>query len=190
MQKQTKAYLFAITAILFWSTIATAFKTALAGMSFANLLLVSTFTSVVALLAILIIQNTFFSTITANIKQYASSAILGFLNPFLYYMILLKAYSLLPAQIAQPLNYTWPVMLVLLSIPILKQKISNKAPKEHVINAENSDKLNEMENNLQNDNLLEREAFLSEKSKYPPPIYKNSFYNNKSDIFNFYKTLN
>jgi len=62
MQKQTKAYLFAITAILFWSTVATAFKTALAGMTFANLLLVSTFISVVVLLAILIIQNTFIST--------------------------------------------------------------------------------------------------------------------------------
>jgi len=127
MQKQTKAYLFAITAILFWSTVATAFKTALAGMTFANLLLVSTFISVVVLLAILIIQNTFISTITSNIKQYANSAILGFLNPFLYYMILLKAYSLLPAQIAQPLNYTWPVVLVILSAPFLGQKISVKA---------------------------------------------------------------
>jgi drug/metabolite transporter (DMT)-like permease len=38
-------------------------------------------------------------------------------------MILLKAYSVLPAQIAGPLNYTWPVMLVLLSVPFLHQKI-------------------------------------------------------------------
>jgi len=30
---------------------------------------------------------------------------------------------LLPAQIAQPLNYTWPVMLVLLSVPFLHQKL-------------------------------------------------------------------
>jgi drug/metabolite transporter (DMT)-like permease len=51
------------------------------------------------------------------------SAFGGFLNPFLYYMVLLKAYSILPAQIAQPLNYTWPVVLVLLSVPFLKQKL-------------------------------------------------------------------
>lgn len=127
MQHQTKAYIFAITAILFWSTIATAFKTALKGMSFANLLLISTLTSAIVLLFLLLIRNNFNNSINVSIKQYANSAILGFLNPFLYYMILLKAYSLLPAQIAQPLNYTWPVVLVILSAPFLGQKISFKA---------------------------------------------------------------
>jgi drug/metabolite transporter (DMT)-like permease len=52
---------------------------------------------------------------------------LGILNPFLYYVILFKAYSILPAQEAMTLNYTWPVMLILLSIPILKQKLSLKS---------------------------------------------------------------
>jgi drug/metabolite transporter (DMT)-like permease len=41
----------------------------------------------------------------------------------LYYVVLLKAYSILPAQQAQPLNFVWPLTLVLLSVPILKQKI-------------------------------------------------------------------
>jgi drug/metabolite transporter (DMT)-like permease len=50
------------------------------------------------------------------------SAALGFLNPFLYYTVLLNAYDRLPAQEAQALNYIWVVMLVILSIPILKQK--------------------------------------------------------------------
>jgi drug/metabolite transporter (DMT)-like permease len=51
----------------------------------------------------------------------------GFLNPFLYYLILFKAYSILPAQIAQALNYTWPIILVLLSIPFLGQKLKLKS---------------------------------------------------------------
>ena len=51
------------------------------------------------------------------------SAFLGFLNPFLYYVVLFKAYSLLRAQEAQPLNFVWPLVLVLLSVPILRQKI-------------------------------------------------------------------
>jgi drug/metabolite transporter (DMT)-like permease len=37
---------------------------------------------------------------------------------------LLKAYDLLPAQEAGTLNYIWPLVLVLLSIPVLKQRIS------------------------------------------------------------------
>jgi hypothetical protein len=45
MQNQKKAYFFAISAVLLWSTVATAFKTALTGMSFTNLLFISTLTS-------------------------------------------------------------------------------------------------------------------------------------------------
>jgi len=55
------------------------------------------------------------------------SAILGLINPFLYYLILLKAYQLLPAQVAQPLNMIWPIILVFLSVPILGQKIERKS---------------------------------------------------------------
>jgi drug/metabolite transporter (DMT)-like permease len=57
-------------------------------------------------------------------NDYLRSALLGFLNPFLYYIILFKAYSILPAQEALSLNYLWAITLTLLSIPILKQKIS------------------------------------------------------------------
>jgi drug/metabolite transporter (DMT)-like permease len=51
------------------------------------------------------------------------SAFLGLLNPFLYYLVLFKAYSILTAQEALTLNFAWPIMLVLLSIRLLKQKI-------------------------------------------------------------------
>jgi drug/metabolite transporter (DMT)-like permease len=59
-------------------------------------------------------------------EDVARSAFLGFLNPFLYYTVLFKAYSILPAQQAQPLNFVWPLTLVLLSIPILRQKIKKR----------------------------------------------------------------
>lgn len=62
-----------------------------------------------------------------NKRDYIRSAGLGFLNPFLYYLVLLKAYSILPAQFALSLNYIWPITLVLLSIPLLKQKIGWKS---------------------------------------------------------------
>eukprot|EP00831_Metopus_contortus_P078701 TRINITY_DN7668_c0_g1_i1.p2 TRINITY_DN7668_c0_g1~~TRINITY_DN7668_c0_g1_i1.p2 ORF type:complete len:273 (-),score=52.07 TRINITY_DN7668_c0_g1_i1:259-1077(-) len=59
-------------------------------------------------------------------KETTRCALLGILNPFLYYMILFKAYDLLPAQEAQPINYTWAVTLSLLSVPLLGQKMSMK----------------------------------------------------------------
>lgn len=48
---------------------------------------------------------------------------MGALNPLIYYLVLFKAYSLLPAQIAQPINMVWPIVLALLSVPFLNQKI-------------------------------------------------------------------
>ncbi len=50
--------------------------------------------------------------------------ILGSINPFLYYLVLFKAYDLLPAQEAQAINYTWALMLAFLSVPLLKQKLT------------------------------------------------------------------
>ena len=50
-------------------------------------------------------------------------SLMGFLNPFLYYIVLFKSYSLLPAQIAQPLNYSWGIVLVVFSAIFLGQKI-------------------------------------------------------------------
>ena len=123
MKSQNKAYTLALTAILFWSTIASAFKLTLRYLDFLQLILFSSAVSIVILFVFLIIQGKISRLKELTRKDYLNSAFLGFLNPFLYYVVLLKAYSLLPAQEAGTLNYTWPVMLVLLSIPLLKQKI-------------------------------------------------------------------
>ena len=37
--------------------------------------------------------------------------------------MLFEAYDRLPAQEAQPLNYTWPIVVVILSVPLLKQPV-------------------------------------------------------------------
>ena len=123
MKNQNKAYFFALSAILFWSTIASAFKLTLRYLDFLQLILFASVISLTILFIFLVIQGKISLLKQLTLKQYLNSAFLGFLNPFLYYVILLKAYSILPAQEAGTLNYTWPVMLVLLSIPLLKQKI-------------------------------------------------------------------
>jgi len=121
--KQRSIYLLALSAILLWSTSGTAFKLALRGMHFIQLLFIASTVAWIALLPVILIRKQFYGLLNNTAGMWLRSAIGGFLNPFLYYMILLKAYSVLPAQIAGPLNYTWPVMLVLLSVPFLHQKI-------------------------------------------------------------------
>lgn len=127
MERQKQAYLYAVTAVLFWSTMASAFKVSLRYLDFLGLLFFSSIASVLILFLILVVQNKLNLFKEYSGKDYLRSVALGFLNPFLYYVVLFKAYSLLPAQEAQPLNYTWSIVLVLLSIPILRQKIGFKS---------------------------------------------------------------
>jgi drug/metabolite transporter (DMT)-like permease len=127
MEKQKQAYIYAILVVLIWSTVASAFKVSLRYLDFLRLLFFACIASVTILFIILLVQNKIRLLREFSGRDYLRSAVLGFLNPFLYYIVLFKAYSLLPAQEAQPLNYTWPIMLVLLSIPLLKQKIKLKS---------------------------------------------------------------
>ncbi|RLC47073.1 MAG: EamA/RhaT family transporter [Candidatus Cloacimonadota bacterium] len=123
MEKQKRAYIYAIISILFWSTAASAFKISLKYLDSLQLLFFASITSILALFVILLVQNKLNLLKNYSKQDYLHSALLGFLNPFLYYVVLFRAYSILPAQEAITLNYTWPIMLILLSIPILKQRI-------------------------------------------------------------------
>lgn len=123
MTNQNRSYLFAISAILLWSTVGTAFKITLRHLNYAQLLFFSSLVSVIILGIFISVNGQFRLIRQTSKKQLGYSALLGFLNPFAYYLILFKAYSLLKAQEAVALNYIWPMMLVLLSVPVLKQKI-------------------------------------------------------------------
>ena len=126
MEKQKKAYLCAVVAVLFWATSASAFKISLRYVDVLSLLFYASITSTAAFFAYLLFSKNLYQFKALSKNDYLYSALLGFLNPFLYYTVLFKAYSLLPAQEAQPLNFIWPIMLVLLSMPLLGQKIGAK----------------------------------------------------------------
>lgn len=123
MVKQRKAYFCAIAAVLLWSTVASAFKISLRFSDVLPLLFYASIVSTIFLFCSLSFLKKLSSLRALSKKDYFHSALLGFLNPFLYYLVLFKAYSILPAQQALALNFTWPIMLVLLSIPLLSQKI-------------------------------------------------------------------
>ncbi len=127
MSKARQPYLYALLAILFWSTVPTAFKIGLNELDILPMLTVAALTSAAVLFIILIASGKTGLLAVTGPKELAASAFLGLINPFVYYLILLKAYSLLPAQVAQPLNMVWPIILVFLSVPILGQKIKSRS---------------------------------------------------------------
>jgi drug/metabolite transporter (DMT)-like permease len=118
------AYLFALAAVLFWSTMSSAFKLTLGYIDTYQLLFWASLFGFLALFIINLAGKHRLRFQELTLKNWISSAVMGFFNPFLYYIVLFKAYDLLEAQIAGTLNYVWPITLVLLSIPLLKQKIS------------------------------------------------------------------
>lgn len=124
MQQQSKAYTFTIAAVFFWGTAASAFKIALQDVTPFILLFYSSLISTLALLVILTVQGKIGTLRTLPPRSWAMAALLGFINPFSYYIVLFKAYNLLPGQIAMSINYGWPLALTLLSVPILKQSLS------------------------------------------------------------------
>lgn len=124
MSLQTKAYLLAGMAVLFWSTVATSFKLALRGYDFIQLIFYASVVTVILLFLVLLAQRKTHLIFRQTRKQWMYSLLMGAFNPLLYYLVLFKAYSLLPAQVAQPLNMIWPITLALLSVPLLGQKIS------------------------------------------------------------------
>lgn len=127
MSNQQKATLLALIAVLFWSTIGSAFKLTLQHIDFLNILLYASFVSLLLFFIILAIQGKLSYLMRIEKKDILHSALLGLLNPFLFYVTVLKAYDILLAQEAVVLNYVWPITLTLLSIPLLKQRISWKS---------------------------------------------------------------
>lgn len=115
---------YGLVAVLLWSTVATAFKLSLEHLSPSNLLLYASVVSALFLMSIVVYEKKL-----SHLKKYFqthffSICLYALLNPFLYYLVLFKAYELLPAQQAQPINFTWALMIAYLSIPILGHKLS------------------------------------------------------------------
>jgi len=123
MDKTRLSYIYAGLAVLFWATVPTAFKISLGEMGILPMLTIASVTSTAVLFIVSLAQKKTGLIKLSCKKDFASSALLGLINPTIYYLILLKAYSLLPGQVAQPLNMIWPIILVFLSVPILGQKI-------------------------------------------------------------------
>lgn len=120
--QERKALMFALCAVLMWSTVATGFKLGLEHLLPLQLLLVGTFISWVLFGISASVCNTY----KISLRELPTIIVLGIINPFAYYLVLFGSYSRLPAQIAQPINITWAIVFALLAVPILKQKITRQ----------------------------------------------------------------
>lgn len=123
MNMARSSYAYALAAVLLWSTVASAFKLSLRYEGPLTLLFYSSTVSLLFLFFVLLFRGKLGFLKALSCADYLRYALLGFLNPFFYYIVLFKAYDMLPAQEAQPLNYTWQIVLSVFSVFILKQRL-------------------------------------------------------------------
>ena len=125
-RNNTRAIIYACIAVLSWSTVATAFKIALTHLTHFEMLLIASCTSLLIFALLLTFQKKWKLLSALPARQWGYFALLGLLNPVAYYLVLFKAYDLLPAQVAQPINYAWPIVLLILLALFARQPIPPK----------------------------------------------------------------
>lgn len=118
---QKTAYIYALASVLAWSTVSSAFKLTLKHLTPLGLLLFSALSATVFLAGVNLAQGGFRAEGNAR-RDWLRSLPAGLLNPYVYYLMLFVAYDRLRAQEAQVLNYTWAIVLSLLSVLILKER--------------------------------------------------------------------
>lgn len=113
---EKKGLLMAGLAVLAWSTVAAAFKISLRFFSAVQLLWVVSAVSTLVL-GTLLLWKILFAGKRYGLDRFVllRSALLGFLNPFIYYLLVFASYERLLAQVAQPLNQIWGILLAVIS---------------------------------------------------------------------------
>lgn len=121
MNQDRQAILFGLGAVALWSTVATAFKVALAWMSPLELMWIAALVSWALMGALVIRQG---NIATALRRGWKTAAWAGLMNPVAYYLVLFAAYDRLPGQEAMALNYTWALAMAFLAVPLLGQRLT------------------------------------------------------------------
>ena len=114
MKTSHQALVCAAVAVLSWSTVATAFKLALQQLTYFELIVIASLTALLLFGLTLTVRHQWPLVARLSRRQWGRFAFLGLLNPVCYYLVLFRSYELLPAQVAQPVNYAWPIVLLLL----------------------------------------------------------------------------
>ena len=113
--------LYGLGAVALWSTVATAFKVALAYISPLELMWLASLVSWLLIGALVIRQGLLPQALQHG---WRTAAWAGLMNPVAYYLMLFGAYDRLPGQEAMALNYTWALAMAFLAVPMLGQRLT------------------------------------------------------------------
>nr|WP_299240501.1 DMT family transporter [uncultured Halomonas sp.] len=121
MTQDRQAMLYGVAAVALWSTVATAFKLALASMTPVELIWIAALVSWLLIGGLVIRRGQFRLALRSG---WRTALWAGLMNPVAYYLVLFAAYDRLPGQEAMALNYTWALAMGFLAVPILGQRLT------------------------------------------------------------------
>lgn len=116
-----KAVGYGLAAVALWATVGSAFKLTLRHATPVQLLFYAALVSAILLVVILACRGEIGQLVAGSCKSWWRAALLGLVNPVGYYLLLFSAYDRLPAQEALALNYSWPLMLMLLGSAVQRR---------------------------------------------------------------------
>jgi len=119
-----KNYTYALITVFIWSTMAAVVKMLLSDIPNFEALSISSFVAFFFLLIVNIKNGKVKELKNYNLKQYGIMSGLGFLGLFLYSALYYYGLAQLTSQEACILNYLWPMMLVVFSCVILKERLT------------------------------------------------------------------
>ena len=127
MPNEHRAFKLGLSAVMLWSTVATAFSISLRYLTPLQLVALASAVSW-CFLSLRLLQPARWQALRATaMRDRLFGLAMGWLNPALYYLVLFAAYDRLPAQEAMAINYSWGITLALLAAPLLRQRLSSGA---------------------------------------------------------------
>ena len=122
--KMKKTYLLAAASILCWSSVATVSKLLLNSLSSYQLLMFSSLFASVALLITNIITGKIKLLKNYKFRDYMITTLVCSLGTLFYYVFLYSGTERMAASQAFIINYLWPIMSVIFSMIILKERLT------------------------------------------------------------------
>jgi drug/metabolite transporter (DMT)-like permease len=124
MPNEHRAFKLGLSAVMLWSTVATAFSISLRYLTPLQLVALASAVSW-CFLSLRLLQPARWQALRATaMRDRLFGLAMGWLNPALYYLVLFAAYDRLPAQEAMAINYSWGITLALIAALLLGQKLN------------------------------------------------------------------
>jgi drug/metabolite transporter (DMT)-like permease len=122
--KTARSFFYLGLCILSWGLIPVVSKNILVELNNLQMLFYSTIFSCILVSGIVLFEKKTKVLTTYLINDYTKIGVLGFLGTYLYYVLLYGALAVTSASEGFILAYTWPMLVIILAFPILKEKLT------------------------------------------------------------------